>query len=46
MPTTGLLSLHINDQKVGEAEIRTQPGKFALSGEGLNIGRDGADPVT
>ena len=27
-------------------DIRTQPGKFALAGEGLNIGRDGADPVT
>jgi arylsulfatase len=46
MPTNGFVSLHINDQKVREAEIRTQPGKFALSSEGLNIGRDGADPVT
>jgi hypothetical protein len=46
MPTTGTLSLYINDEKVGEQQIQTQPGKFALSGEGLNIGRDGADPVT
>ena len=46
MPTTGTLSLYVNDEKVGEGTIRTQPGKFALSGEGLNIGRDGADPVT
>jgi arylsulfatase len=46
MPTTGTLSLYVNDEKVGEATIQTQPGKFALSGEGLNIGRDGADPVT
>jgi arylsulfatase A-like enzyme len=46
MPTTGTLSLFIGDERVGEATIRTQPGKFALAGEGLNVGRDGADPVT
>jgi hypothetical protein len=46
LPATGTLSLYVNDEKVGEETIRTQPGKFALSGEGLNIGRDGADPVT
>ena len=46
MPTTGTLSLYVNEEKVGEGTIQTQPGKFALSGEGLNIGRDGADPVT
>ena len=45
-PTSGTLTLYVNDEKVGEGTIRTQPGKFALSGEGLNIGRDGADPVT
>ena len=26
--------------------MHTQVGKFALCGEGLNIGRDGAGPVT
>ena len=46
MPTTGTLSLYVNEDKVGEGTIQTQPGKFALSGEGLNIGRDGADPDT
>ena len=46
MPTSGTLSLYVGDEKVGEERIQTQPGKFALSGEGLNIGRDGADPVT
>jgi hypothetical protein len=46
MPTTGSLSLYVNEEKVGEETIQTQPGKFALAGEGLNIGRDGADPVT
>ena len=43
MPTTGTLSLYVNEEKVGEGSIQTQPGKFALAGEGLNIGRDGAD---
>ena len=46
MPASGTLSLYLNEEKVGEGSIQTQPGKFALSGEGLNIGRDGADPVT
>ena len=45
-PTTGTLSLYVGEEKVAEATIRTQPGKFALAGEGLNVGRDGADPVT
>ena len=42
----GILSLYINDQKVDEVEIKTQPGKFTLSGEGLNIGKDMGSPVT
>jgi arylsulfatase len=46
MPTTGTLTLYINDEKVGEGKIKTQPGKFSLAGEGLNIGRDGGEPVT
>jgi len=46
MPTTGTLSLFVGDERVAGATIQTQPGKFALAGEGLNIGRDGADPVT
>ena len=28
MPTEGTLSLHIRDQAVGSARIKTQPGKF------------------
>ena len=31
---------------VGEGQIKTQPGFFSLAGEGLNIGRDGGEPVT
>jgi arylsulfatase len=46
MPTEGLLSLYINKKKVGEAKIKTQPGKFSLAGEGLNVGLDRAEPVT
>jgi len=42
----GILSLYYGDRKVAEGRIRTQPGKFSLAGEGLNIGRDGAEPVT
>ena len=46
MPSTGTLSLFIDDRKVGEGTIRTQPGNFSLVGEGLNIGKDPASPVT
>ncbi|HUO69998.1 MAG TPA: arylsulfatase, partial [Solirubrobacteraceae bacterium] len=45
-PTTGTLSLYIGQEKVGEGKIKTQPGKFSLAGEGLNVGRDGGEPVT
>src|SRR5262249_33516758 len=46
MPTTGTLSLFIGDEKVGEGRIMTQPGNFSLAGEGLNVGKDPAEPVT
>jgi hypothetical protein len=42
----GTLSLFHGDVKVGEGRIKTQPGKFALGGEGLCAGRDSSDPVT
>ncbi len=42
----GTLSLYINKKKVDKVEIKTQPGKFTLGGEGLNIGRDAGSPVT
>jgi hypothetical protein len=42
----GTLSLHYGERKVGEGQIRTQPGLFSIAGEGLNVGRDGGDPVT
>jgi len=43
---TGTLSLYINEKKVGEKKIKTQLGRFALAGEGFNVGRDGGAPVT
>jgi arylsulfatase len=46
MPTEGTLTLHVNDRKIGDGRIKTQPGKFSLAGEGLNVGKEGADPVT
>jgi arylsulfatase len=46
MPSEGTLTLHIRDEAVGEGHIRTQPGKFSLAGEGLNVGREGGEAVT
>jgi hypothetical protein len=42
----GTLSLWHAERKVGEARIKTQPGKFTIGGEGLCIGRDAASGVT
>ena len=46
MPTTGTLTLYVDDEKVGEGPIITQPGNFSLVGEGLNVGKDPAEPIT
>jgi arylsulfatase A-like enzyme len=46
VPAEGTLTLHLGEDKVGEGRIKTQPGKFSLAGEGLNIGKDGGEPVT
>jgi hypothetical protein len=43
---TGILSLYHGDKKVGEARIKTQPGKFVIGGEGLCVGRDSGAGVT
>ena len=42
----GTLSLWHGDTKVGEAQIKTQPGKFSIAGEGLCVGRDSGSGVT
>jgi arylsulfatase A-like enzyme len=44
--SVGTLSLFHGDIKVGEGEIKTQPGKFSIAGDGLCVGRDSSDPVT
>lgn len=42
----GPLTLHIDDQKVSEQQIRTVLGHFSLCGEGLCIGYDSGDAVS
>lgn len=43
---TGTLTLYHGERAVGSGQIRTQPGKFAIAGEGLTVGRDTGAPVT
>jgi arylsulfatase len=42
----GTLTLYIDETEVGSAQIVTQPGFFALTGDGLSVGRDSASPVS
>jgi arylsulfatase A-like enzyme len=42
----GTLTLYIDDESVGAAEITTQPGWFGLTGDGLCVGRDGNSAVS
>jgi arylsulfatase len=44
--TEGILSLYHGDHKVGEAQIKTQLGAFAIAGSALYVGRHGGEPVT
>jgi arylsulfatase len=46
MPAEGTLTLRVGTTTVGEGHIKTQPGKFSIAGEGLNIGKDSAEPVS
>ncbi len=46
MPAEGTLTLHVGRAAAGSARIKTQPGKFSIAGEGLNVGKDTAEPVT
>jgi arylsulfatase len=46
MPAEGTLTLHAGEKEIGKGRIKTQPGKFSIAGEGLNVGKDGAEPVT
>jgi arylsulfatase len=42
----GRLTLYVDDEAVGEGEVMTQPGFFALCGDGLCVGRDSGSPVS
>jgi arylsulfatase A-like enzyme len=42
----GTLTLYMDMKKVGEGRIKTQPGYFSLTGDGLCVGRDGGSPVS
>lgn len=44
--TYGTAKLYINENVVAEKEIRTQPAKFTLSGDGLCVGYDSGDNVS
>jgi arylsulfatase A-like enzyme len=42
----GKTTLYINEDVVGQGDMKTQPGKFTLSGDGLCVGRDSGDAVS
>jgi arylsulfatase len=42
----GKTTLYVNDKAVVSGPMRTQPGKFTLSGDGLCVGRDSGDAVS
>jgi arylsulfatase A-like enzyme len=42
----GTTTLYVNDKVVASGPMRTQPGKFTLSGDGLCVGRDSGDAVS
>jgi arylsulfatase A-like enzyme len=42
----GKTKLYVNDKVVAEGSMKTQPGKFTLSGDGLCVGRDSGDAVS
>jgi arylsulfatase len=46
MESLGKTKLYVNDKVVAEGPMKTQPGKFTLSGDGLCIGRDSGDAVS
>ena len=42
----GTLTLYMDDQAVGSADIVTQPGFFCIVGDGIRVGRDDGSGVT
>jgi hypothetical protein len=46
MPAEGTLTLRAGEREMGRGHIKTQPGKFSIAGESLNVGQDSGEPVT
>ena len=44
--SVGTAKLYVDDEVVAEGPMRAQVGKFTLSGDGLCVGYDSADPVS
>ena len=42
----GTVALYVDQEKVGDGEIVTQPGYFCAVGDGITVGRDDASPIT
>ncbi|HSQ70629.1 MAG TPA: arylsulfatase [Steroidobacteraceae bacterium] len=42
----GNMKLYVNDTVAAQGSMRTQPGKFTLSGDGLCVGYDSGDAVS
>jgi arylsulfatase A-like enzyme len=42
----GTAKLYVNDKVVAKGPMKTQPGKFSLSGDGLCVGYDSGDAVS
>lgn len=42
----GKTTLYVNEKVVAQGDMKTQPGKFTLAGDGLCIGRDSGDAVS
>jgi arylsulfatase len=42
----GKATLYVNEKVVAQGDMKTQPGKFTLSGDGLCVGRDSGDAVS
>jgi len=42
----GKATLYVNDEVAAQGDMKTQFGKFTLSGDGLCIGRDSGDAVS
>ena len=44
--TLGKTTLYVNEEAVDSGDMKTQLGKFTLSGDGLCVGRDSGDAVS